>query len=63
MCNQHVDYVFLSVQMATKDKSTLQAQVASLLKENLDLTRSKKILQAKVCNKETYIHFLNREVL
>lgn len=38
----------MDVQMAAKDKSALQAQVASLHKENLDLTRGKKVLQAKV---------------
>ena len=39
---------YLPSQVAAKDKSALQAQVASLHKENLDLTRAKKILQAKV---------------
>lgn len=41
--------VFVSLpQVAAKDKSALQAQVASLHKENLDLNRSKKVLQTKV---------------
>lgn len=38
----------LLIQLSAKDKSALQAQVASLHKENSDLTRAKRILQSKV---------------
>ena len=36
------------MKMALRDKSSLQAQVASLQKTNYDISRGKNILQAKV---------------
>ena len=47
--NSPIKLMFImNPQQAAKDKSALQAQLASSHKENLDLTRAKKILQAKV---------------
>ena len=44
-------------QVAVRDKSLLQAEVASLQKSNMNLARGKNILEAKVCI-HTHTHTL-----